>query len=402
MSGRLAVDGGTPVRTAPLPHWPHFDEEQIEAAAAALRSGYTNYTNGPQGRAFEEAFAERHGARHGLAVANGTVALELIAEALGIGPGDDVVVTPRSFIASVASIVRRGARPVFADVDPDSQAITAASIAAVLTPATKAIMPVHLGGWPADMPAINDLAAERGIAVVEDASQAHGATVEGRPVGSWGTVAAFSCCQDKIITTGGEGGVITTDDDALAERLWSLRDHGRDRAAAARDDHPPGYRWVYHSFGTNARMTEFQSALGLRQVGLLDEWLDTRRRNAAVLEAAAVEAPALRVAAPPEGIGHAYYKYYAFVRPERLRPGWDRDRVMLAVEAEGIPVYTGACPELYLEEAFPPALRPEERLPVARELGETSLMLMVHPTLSHTDMADAAEALLKVLDAATA
>jgi len=402
VNDKLAVEGGTPVRSLPLPRWPHFDAEQISAASAVLESGTINYTNGPHGRAFESAFAARHGSTHGMAVANGTVALELIAEVLDLGPGDDVVVTPRSFIASIASFARRGARPVFADVDPDSQAITAASIETVLTPDTKAIMPVHLAGWPADMPAIMELADQRGIAVIEDASQAHGATVGGAPVGSFGTVSAFSCCQDKIITTGGEGGVITTSDDGLWEQMWSLRDHGRDRATAARDDHPPGYRWAYHSFGTNARMTEFQSALGSVQLERLDGWIETRRRNAGILSAAASETPALRVTTPPDEIGHAYYKYYAFVRPDQLKPGWDRDRIMLAVTAEGIPAFTGSCPELYLEKAFPKDLRPPNRLPVARELGETSLMFMVHPTLDRGDMEDAAAALLKVMDQATA
>jgi dTDP-4-amino-4,6-dideoxygalactose transaminase len=399
---QLAIDGGTPVRDRPLPHWPHFDDEQIAAASGVLASGFTNYTNGPHGRAFETEFAARHGSPHSLAVANGTVALELIAAAIGLGPGDDVVATPRSFIASIASFARLGARPIFAEVDPDSQAITAESISAVLTPRTKAIMPVHLAGWPADMPEIMELAGRHGIAVIEDASQAHGATVAGRPVGSFGTAAAFSCCQDKIITTGGEGGVITTADEELLEAMWSLRDHGRDRAAAMRDDHPPGYRWVYHSFGTNARMTEFQSALGSVQLERLDDWLAARRTNAGILNRAAADLPALRSTIPPHGIGHAYYKHYLFVRPERLRPGWDRDRVMLAIEAEGIPCYTGSCPELYLEQAFPTELRPAERLPVAKELGETSLMFMVHPTMEPADMADTAAAISKVMTQATA
>lgn len=401
-SERLAIDGGTPVRDRPLPHWPHFDEEQIAAASGVLASGFTNYTNGPHGRAFETAFAARHGSPHGLAVANGTVALELIAAAIRLGPGDDVVVTPRSFIASIAGFARLGARPIFAEVDPDSQAITAESISAVLTPRTKAIMPVHLAGWPADMPEIMELAGRHGIAVIEDASQAHGAMVAGRPVGSFGTAAAFSCCQDKIITTGGEGGVITTADEELLEAMWSLRDHGRDQAAAMRDDHPPGYRWVYHSFGTNARITEFQSALGSVQLERLDDWLAARRSNAGILNRAAADLPALRSTIPPDGIGHAYYKHYLFVRPERLKPGWDRDRVMLAIEAEGIPCYTGSCPELYLEQAFPPELRPAERLPVAEELGETSLMFMVHPTMEAADMADTAAAISKVMTQATA
>jgi len=398
----LSVDGGLPVREKPLPPWPHFDEEQVEAAAAVLASGKVNYWTGPEGGAYEAEFAALCRREHGLAVANGTVALELVVTALGIGPGDDVVVTPRTFIASVACVAAAGARPVFADVDPISQAITAENIEAVLTPQTRAVIPVHLGGWPADMPAIVELAAAHGFEVIEDAAQAHGASVDGLPVGSFGSAAAFSTCQDKIITTGGEGGVVVTSDADLWGRMWSERDHGKDFAAVHAPDHAPGFRWVHHRFGTNARLTEVQAALGRIQLRRLPQWLALRRRNAAILDAACADVPGLRVTEPPERIGHAYYKHSVFVRPEGLRPGWDRDRVMEAINAEGIPCYSGSCPEVYLEKAFDARFRPPVRLPVARELGETSLMFLVHPTLEPEDMEHAAAAITKVMAHASA
>jgi hypothetical protein len=399
---KLAVDNGAPVRTAPLPPWPYFGEDEVEAAVAALRSGRVNYWTGEEGRRFEREFAAFTGCAYAVAVANGTVALELALQALGVGPGDEVIVPSRTFIASASCAVMRGATPVVADVDPVSQNLTAETVAAALTPRTKAIIAVHLAGWPCEMDSILELAQEKGLFVIEDCAQAHGATYKGRPVGSFGDAAAFSFCQDKIMTTGGEGGMLTTNRREVWERAWSYKDHGKSYATVYHREHPPGFRWLHESFGTNWRMTEMQAAIGRVQLRKLPAWVAKRRRNAAVLTGHFCRLPALRVTVPPEDVGHAYYKYYTFVRPELLKDGWDRDRVMLAVQAEGIPCFVGSCSEIYREEAFRRAgLGPAEPLPVARELGETSLMFLVHPTLSETDMEDTARAVEKVLRAAT-
>ncbi len=392
----------TPVRTAPFAPWPVFDEEQIEAVATVLRSGRVNYWTGQEVKQFEQEFAEFAGCRHGVAVANGTVALELALTVLGIGPGDEVIVTARSFVASASCCLMRGAVPVFADVDPQSQNVTAATIQAVLTPRTKAIIAVHLAGWPCEMAPIVELAKRHGLHVIEDCAQAHGATYKGRPVGSLGDVAAFSFCQDKILTTGGEGGILTTNNEEIWEKAWSFKDHGKSWRAVHRPDAPDTFRWVHESCGTNWRMTEMQAALGRVALRRLPAWGETRRRHAATLDRHLGRLPALRTALPPEHILHGYYKYYAFIRPERLRPEWSRDRIVGAVGAEGIPARSGSCPEIYREKAFDgEGLRPAERLPVARQLGQTSLMLLVHPTLSERDMLDTCRAMGKVLAAAT-
>ncbi|TDA69505.1 MAG: DegT/DnrJ/EryC1/StrS aminotransferase family protein [Clostridia bacterium] len=398
----LAIDGGRPVRELPLPPWPYFAEDEIEAAERVLRSGRVNYWTGEEGRLFEREFAAFTGCRYAVALANGTVALEAALYALGIGPGDEVVVPSRTFIASASCAVMRGARPVLADVDPVSQNLTAETVRAALTPRTKAIVAVHLAGWPCDMDPLLELARERGLFVVEDCAQAHGATYKGRPVGSLGDVAAFSFCQDKILTTGGEGGMVTTNSREIWERVWSYKDHGKSYEAVYHRQHPPGFRWLHESFGTNWRMTEMQAAIGRVALKKLPGWVAARRRNAAILTEGFRQIPALRVTVPPAEIGHSYYKYYAFLRPEALKEGWDRDRVSRAVNAEGIPCFTGCCSEIYLEKAFRDAgLGPAERLPVARALGETSLMFLVHPTLSEGDMRDTCRAMEKVLEAAT-
>ncbi len=383
-----------------FPSWPSFAADEVEAVARVLASGKVSYWTGDEGRRFEQEFAAHAGCRYGVAVANGTVALELALYALGIGQGDEVVTSSRTFIASASCAVMRGARPVIADVDRVSQNITADTIRATISPRTRAIIAVHLAGWPCEMDPILELAREHGLKVIEDCAQAQGATYKGRPVGSMGDAAAFSFCQDKIMTTGGEGGMVTTNDDAIWHWAWSFKDHGKSYDAVYNRQHPPGFRWLHESFGTNWRLTEMQSALGRILLKKSHGYVETRKRNAAILTEAFSTIPGLRVTVPPAEVSHSYYKYYAFVRPEQLRDGWTRDRIMTAITAEGIPCFSGSCSEIYLEQAFTPELRPTQRLKVAKELGETSLMFLVHPTLSEIDMHDTCRAVAKVLDAA--
>jgi dTDP-4-amino-4,6-dideoxygalactose transaminase len=384
-------------------NWPHFADDEIAAAAAVLRSGRVNYWTGDEGRLFEQEYAVATGRRYGVAVANGTLALELALRAFGIGAGDDVVTAARTYVASASCAVMCGARPVLADVDRDSQTVTAATLRAVLTPRTRALIVVHLAGWPCPMDEIVALAAERDLVVIEDCAQAHGATYKGRPVGSFGHAGAFSFCQDKIITTGGEGGMLVLDDEAAFKRAWAFKDIGRDYDAVYQQRHPPGFRWLTGSFGSNWRLTEMQAAIGRLQLRKLPTWIDRRRANAARLREALSELPGLRVLSPPAEVGHAYYKFYAFVRPERLAPGWSRDRVMAAINALGVPCTVGSCSEIYREKAFTDrGWGPTTPLPVARELGETSLMFMVHPTLADEALDATVAAVREVLATAGA
>lgn len=368
------------------PHtWPVFGDDEVAAAVRVLRSGKVNAWVGEETSSFEREYAAFTGSRHAIAVANGTVALELALRALGIGEGDDVITSPRTYIASASCAVAVGARPVFADVDLASQNITAEAISAALTPATRAIVAVHLAGWPCDMNPILALAEEHGIKVIEDCAQAHGATYKGRPVGSMGDAGAFSFCQDKIISTAGEGGMVTLNSESAWKSAWAYKDHGKSHKAV-HSAGGSGFKWVHETFGTNWRLTEIQSAIGRLQLKKLPEWLKKRRENAAMLTGCFAELPGLRVTTPPEHIEHAFYKYYAFVVPESLRPDWNRDRIIAAITEQGVPCYAGSCSEVYREKAFPQAWRPARALSNAHELGETSLAFQVHPTLSREDM----------------
>jgi dTDP-4-amino-4,6-dideoxygalactose transaminase len=392
----------------PFSPWPSYTEEEASAVQRVLLSNKVNYWTGTECREFEKEFAAWSGAEYAIALANGTVALDLALKCLGIGPGDEVIVTPRTFIASVSCVVNAGAIPVFADVDPDSGNITPATIERVLSEHTRAVICVHLAGWPCDMDPIMALAVKHDFKVIEDCAQAHGAKYKGRGVGTIGHVGAWSFCQDKIMTTGGEGGMVTTNDESLWRAMWAFKDHGKSYAAVYERQHPPGFRWLHESFGTNWRMLEMQGAIGRIQLRRMTDWSATRQANARRI------IRALQPFTGPNGIircpvldevtdsRHAYYKLYAYIQPNNLANGWSRDRLIDAINQQGVPCYQGSCSEVYLEQAFDASeWRPEERLPNARALGETSLMFLVHPTLQRHEIERLTHVLSQVLQEAT-
>lgn len=396
-SANLAIWGSAPVRSSPFASWPHFSEAEIDAVTAVLRSGKVNYWTGNECKQFEREYADYVGTRYAIAMANGTVALEAALHGLSIGAGDEVIVPSRTFIASASAVVARGARPVVCDIDGDSQTLTADTVRAVLTTRSKAIVVVHLAGWPCDMDPICNLAREKKLFIIEDCAQAHGAMYKGRPVGSLGDVAAFSFCQDKILTTAGEGGMLVTDNEQVWRRAWQFKDHGKNISKVRDAASGTKFVWMHDSFGTNWRMTEVQAALGRVALTELPGWVEKRRALACTFERRFSRIKGLRVTIPPPQIFHSYYKYYVFVRPELLAPEWTRDRILEAVTAEGVPCYSGTCSEIYLEEAFPDEWRPKSRLAVAKRLAETSLMFLVHPTLSIGDVEQMADAVEKVM-----
>ncbi len=380
----------------PFSPWPSFTEEEANAVRDVLLSNKVNYWTGQEGRQFEREFAEYVGTEYAIALANGTVALDLALNALDVGAGGEVIVTSRTFLASVSSIVNAGAVPVFADVDADSQNITADSIAAVITPRTRAIVCVHLAGWPCDMDAIMSLAQQHDCYVIEDCAQAHGARYKGQAVGSIGHVGCWSFCQDKIMTTGGEGGMVTTNDKALWSKMWSFKDHGKSWQAVYEREHPPGFRWLHESFGTNWRMTEMQAVIGRIQLARMAQWHETRLRYAQQIWQTAKQLPGLRVPEVPADIKHAAYKCYVFVEGTAEQ----RDHIMQQINERGVPCFSGSCSEVYLEKAFDETgWRPEQPLPVAHELGETSLMFLVHPTLTQAEIDKTCAVLAEVMAA---
>ena len=377
--------------------WPSFTQEESDAVSHVLLSNKVNYWTGQEGREFEKEFASFANCKYAVALGNGTLALDLALKAMNVGSGDEVITTPRTFLASASSIVTAGAMPVFADVDLNSQNITAASIAAVLTPQTKAVIVVHLAGMPAEMDEIMALSHQNGFYVIEDCAQAHGAKYKGRSVGSIDHVGAWSFCQDKVMSTGGEGGMVTTNDEALWKAMWSYKDHGKSWDAIYNREHPPGFRWLHESFGTNWRMTEMQASIGRIQLTRMETWTNSRQSNAKQLDEAAANFDFIRLVDVPDYSEHAEYKHYMFIKPEFLADGWNRDRIVNEIVAAGVPCFQGSCSEVYLEKAFDnTGFRPESRLANAKELGETSLMFLVHPTLTDNEMTEFCSIISKV------
>ena len=388
--------------------WPSFTQEEADAVSQVLLSNKVNYWTGTECRNFEKEFAAWAGTDYAVALANGTLALDVALQAMGIGEGDEVIVTPRSFIASVSTVVNAGAMPVFADVEVDTGNLSARTIAPHITDKTKAIICVHLAGWPCDMDEIMALAKQHNLWVIEDCAQAHGAKYKGKPVGSIGHVGAWSFCQDKIMTTGGEGGMVTTNDKALWQKMWEYKDHGKNYDSIYHKQHPPGFRWLHDSFGTNWRMMEMQAVIGRIQLKKMAEWTKIRTQNAKILRDAltqfAGEQQFLRIPdiefhqVMGSDSVHAYYKYYVYVRPENLPENINRDSILNALNEKKIPCFSGSCSEIYLEKAFDnhPS-RPKARLTVAKELGETSLMFLIHPTLTTNEMQTIATTTVDVL-----
>jgi hypothetical protein len=379
--------------------WPIYSPDEITAVARVLKSGKVNYWTGEEARHFEQEYAAHCDVPFAVAIANGSVALELALKAIGVGPGDEVIVPSRTFVATASSVALVGARPIFADVDRVSQNITAETLEAVVTARTRAVIVVHLAGWPCEVQSILELAKLKNLAVVEDCAQGHGALYRGRPVGSFGDAAIFSFCQDKIISTGGEGGMLVTRDRDIWHRAWSYKDHGKNYAAttAANAAASRKFRWLHDTFGTNWRMTEMQAVIGRLQLKKLDHWIEHRSSCASYLNSRLRHIEGIRTTEPPHDVRHSYYKYYAFIEPERLKPKWNRDRIVKMLVQQGFFAQPGSCSEVYRERSFKRAkMQPPSRHPVARELGKTSFLTLVDPTVT-PDLLERLSAALEVI-----
>lgn len=385
----------------PFSPWPCYSADEISKAGEVVASNRVNYWTGVEGKNFEIEFAAFADAQFAVAVSNGTVALDLAWHALNIGVGDEVIVTSRTYLASASSILLSGAVPIFADVDLDSQNVTVETIEPLITKKTKAICCVHLAGWPCDMEALRKLATVHGIKLVEDCAQAHGAKINGQSVGSFGDIAAWSFCQDKIMSTAGEGGMVTTNCESYWRAMWEFKDHGKNWDSVHSKDHAPGFRWLHDSIGTNWRMPEVQSAIGRIQLTFMPEWSKRRSLISNSILDEASDFANVRAPRPEINMTHAWYRTYLFVDEKQLKSSWSRDRIMNTVVEQGVPCYSGSCSEVYLEKAFTDRnLQPSKRLPNAKLLGESSLMFLCHPTLTDSEVELTLKTLRDVLNVA--
>jgi perosamine synthetase len=391
MPDKLAIDGGPKTRLEAFPRWPNLGPEDAAIVAATLESGKLTQITGPCVADFEREFAEYHGAAHCVATSSGTTAIHTALIALGIGEGDEVIVPAHTFIASATPVLHQRATPVFADVDEHTFCIDPESVRECITDKTKAIIAVHLNGHPADLDPLIEIAGARGIVVIEDAAQAHGAKYKGRMVGTIGEAGCFSFWEDKIITTGGEGGAIIASDDALVEHMQRIRHHGEGPTEAK------GERAYYHlDLGYNYRMTSIQAATGLVQLRKLDEYLIARRRNAAYLSERLAELSHIEPPFVADYAVHSYYKYICRLRPES---GIDIARFVAAVAAEGLPISRRYPTPLPQQPVFREMGLAGAPCPTADRLAGELFTLLVHPTASIEEMDDYARAIGKVIAA---
>ncbi len=386
--------------------WPKFNSDEIKVVTKVLLSGKVNRWTGSETKNFEKEFAENCGTKYAVALANGSIALTAAYKSLNLKEGDELITTSRTFIATASCAAMLGLKIVFADVDRDSGAITAESIKPLINKNTKVISVVHLGGWPADMNSICELAKKNNLYVVEDCSQAHGALIKVddlmKPVGSFGDIATWSFCQDKIMTTGGEGGMIATDNYKLWEYIFSLKDHGKNFCSLSKKESLTSYKWIHDDLGTNYRLTELQAAIGRIQLSNLEESISARNKNAFIIYDYLKDLKSLRIPMPSNKIRHAWYKFYCFIKPEFLRKNWNRDKIIHEIANRGYPAFSGSCSEIYLEKCFKDlGYYPKERLPCAKELGETSLMFLVHPTITFEEMNNYSRLIKKIVSDAT-
>ncbi|MGH8990600.1 MAG: aminotransferase class I/II-fold pyridoxal phosphate-dependent enzyme [Acidimicrobiia bacterium] len=369
-----------------IPRWPALEPEDVKAATAVLRSGRLSQTSGSAVAEFENALAEYHDAAYAIALCSGTSAVDLALAAIAIGPGDEVIVPSHTFVASASPILARGARPVFADVDPATFCLSPASVEAALTEHTRAIVAVHLNGHPADVPALLGLGERLGVPVVEDTAQAIGARLGEHPAGTLGLAGCFSFWEDKIITTAGEGGAVVTDDASVAAGIRRLRDHGHDRLEGTD-------LFASHVLGGNHRLTAVQAAVGRSQLRRLSAMLSARRRNADRLTA---ELPA-GVEPPVEGPGctHAYWKYVCRLRTSEL--GCDIDTFVRALQRRGVPALRRYPVPVHRHPLFQDRGFGREHLPVTDALADELFSLPVHPLVTDRDIDRMLESVAKAV-----
>ena len=383
--------------------WPYYSPTEIEAAKNVLKSGKVNYWTGNVTKNFENNFSKWCNTNYGIALANGSLALTSAYLSIGLKRGDEFITTPRSFIATTSSAALFGAIPKFADVDKDSGCITAKTIEPLITKKTKAISIVHLGGWPADMKAICELASANKIPVIEDCAQAHGAKINSgsklQNVGSFGDVAAWSFCQDKIISTGGEGGMVTTNNKEIWLKIWSLKDHGKDYELVHTQNQNSGFRWLHENFGTNLRLTEFQSALGDIQLSYINSNWGKRNKNALYLAKNLSKFNSLRIPLPSSELRHAWYRFYVYLKPKYISENWSRDRIINEINNLGYPAFSGSCGEIYNENCLKDFKN--GNLKNAKELSDTSLAFLIHPNITKIQIQNYSQAICKVISLAT-
>ena len=363
--------------------WPIYTKEETAKVIKVLKSNKVNYWTGIEGKKFEKEFSNFFKIKYTCAIANASLGLECALKALNVKNGDEVIVPSKSYVSSASCVVNVNAKPVFADVDLNSQNITSNTIKKLINSKTKAIICVHLGGYPCDMKNILELCKKHKIKIIEDCSQAHGAKIRKKYVGTFGDISVWSFCNDKIISTLGEGGMIGTNNKDLYERIWQLKEIGKVRKLMIKKYKNTAYRWVHNTFGTNLRLTEIQSAVGRMQLKRLKNFIKIRNFNSKKILNNLEKFKSVSVPIIPKKFTHAFYRCYVRIDKKNLKNGWSKYKIIENLIKQGVPCNEGSCSELYREKSFKKfGYIPKKRLKNARKLSESSIAFQVDHSIN--------------------
>ena len=391
--------------------YPSFNQQTLKKVQKVLKSGRVNYWTGNECKIFEDEFSKYLGNKFSVTVSNGSVALELALRALKLKRGDEVIVSPRSFIISASCVLNLGLKPIFSDVDENGN-LSIEDIKKIYNKKVKAIIVVYLNGLSCDLDPILTFVKKNKLFLIEDCSQAHGAIYKGKKVGSFGDMSTWSFCQDKIISTGGEGGLISTNNKKLWLKLWSLKDHGKNYKTLFHKKHKIGFKWLHEDLGSNYRMTEIQAGIGREQLKLLDSQIKKRNSIAKLYlnglrdyfyKYKILKKPDFKCKTCPlkesenscNKCTHAFYRLNLFINKDKVK----QSELIRKINKKGISCGVGACPEIYKEKIFKKLkLYPKKRLVNAKLLGNTSIVFPINPHNSKINVKREISVIKKIID----
>ena len=363
-------------------NWPIVSSKEIKIVNKVLKSNKLNYWTGTNCTNFEKEFSNKFKIKYSISLANGSVGLDIAIKSLKLKKNSEIIVTPRSYISSVTSVINQGLKPIFADIDLNSQNIEAKNIEKKITKNTKAVVVVHLGGMPSNMIKIKELAKKYNLKIIEDCSQAHGAKINNKYVGTFGDVSVWSFCNDKILNTLGEGGIVATKNRNNFKNLWSLKDCGKNYSKLRKKKRQFKFRWVHDFEGTNLRMTEVQAAVGRYQLKQLDKWIKKRNINSIKINKVCEKFRSIKTQKTPKNFTNAYYRCYVFLRPNFIKKGWTREKILKYLNKIGLYCDVGSCPEIYKEKfLITNKLVSSKELENASLVGKTSIAFKVSPNI---------------------
>lgn len=367
-------------------NWPFYSNKIANSVKNTIKSGKVNYWTGNLCSKFEKNFSKFINIKYSCSISNASVGLEMALNALDIKKNDEVIVPSRTYITSASAILRVNAKPIFADIEKNSLNIDINSIKKNINRNTKAIICVHLAGYPCDMKNILKIAKKNNLKVIEDCSQAHGAMIKNRSVGSFGDISVWSFCNDKIISTGGEGGMIACNNKTIYKKIWSIKDCGRSYDKIRKKTTKVGYRWLYDSIGTNFRMTEMQAAIGIIQLKELKSYLIKRNKNAKILYNALKNINFIEFQNVDKKLYHAYYRFSILINNTKIKKNHSRDTILKQLINNKIPATVGVCPELYKEKVFHKFRKKHFDRYYAKEVGKNIICFSVDPSISEQNM----------------